>query len=143
MKASLCAIKAPSFWPAPLVKAATGEEVSAEDLGGGDTHTRISGVADHLAENDTHALEIARKCINHLNRHKAASIPLKAPEEPLYAPEDIYGVIPQDLKTPSMCAISSPILWMAPNLTSSKTLRHHAGHGLCPYPRHACGDCGQ
>lgn len=84
----------------PLVKAATGEEVSAEDLGGGDVHTRISGVADHLAENDTHALDIARKCVSHLNRHKAASIPLKAPQEPLYAPEDIYGVIPADLKTP-------------------------------------------
>ncbi len=84
----------------PLVKAATGEEVSAEDLGGGDTHTRISGVADYLAENDTHALEIARKCVSNLNRHKSAAIPLKAPEEPLYAPEDIYGVIPSDLKTP-------------------------------------------
>lgn len=84
----------------PLVKAATGEEVSAEDLGGGDTHTRISGVADYLAENDTHALEIARKCVGNLNRQKSAAIPLKAPEEPLYAPEDIYGVIPSDLKTP-------------------------------------------
>lgn len=84
----------------PLVKAATGEEVSAEDLGGGDVHTRISGVADHLAENDTHALDIARKCVSNLNRRKAAPIPLKKPEEPLFAPEDIYGVIPKDLKTP-------------------------------------------
>lgn len=84
----------------PLVKAATGEEVSAEDLGGGDVHTRVSGVADHLAENDTHALDIARKCIANLNRRKAAPIPLKKPEEPLFAPEDIYGVIPKDLKTP-------------------------------------------
>jgi 3-methylcrotonyl-CoA carboxylase beta subunit len=84
----------------PLVKAATGEEVSAEDLGGGDTHTRISGVADHLAENDQHALEIARSCVKNLNRHKHTAIPLKKPEEPLYAPEDIYGVIPSDLKTP-------------------------------------------
>lgn len=84
----------------PLVKAATGEEVSAEDLGGGDVHTRVSGVADHLAENDTHALDIARKCVSNLNRRKAAPIPLKKPEEPLFAPEDIYGVIPKDLKTP-------------------------------------------
>ena len=84
----------------PLVKAATGEEVTAEDLGGGDVHTRVSGVADHLAENDTHALEIARKCVSHLNRNKSAAIPLKKPEEPLYAPKDIYGVIPKDLKTP-------------------------------------------
>ncbi|MFP4314558.1 MAG: carboxyl transferase domain-containing protein, partial [Alphaproteobacteria bacterium] len=84
----------------PLVKAATGEEVSAEDLGGGDVHTRVSGVADHLAENDSHALDIARTCVANLNRQKAAAIPLKQPEEPLYAPEDIYGVIPKDLKTP-------------------------------------------
>ncbi|HRQ60188.1 MAG TPA: carboxyl transferase domain-containing protein, partial [Alphaproteobacteria bacterium] len=84
----------------PLVKAATGEEVSAEDLGGGDVHTRISGVADHLAENDQHALEIARRCVSNLNRHKSAAIPLQKPREPLFAPADIYGVIPKDLKTP-------------------------------------------
>jgi 3-methylcrotonyl-CoA carboxylase beta subunit len=84
----------------PLVKAATGEEVSAEDLGGGDVHTRISGVADHLAENDKHALDIARRCVGNLNRRKSVALPLKTPQEPLYAPKDIYGVIPKDLKTP-------------------------------------------
>ncbi len=84
----------------PLVKAATGEEVSAEDLGGGDVHTRISGVADHLADNDDHALEIARKSISHLNRHKLGTLRFKEPKEPLFAPEDIYGVIPADTKTP-------------------------------------------
>lgn len=84
----------------PLVKAATGEEVSAEDLGGGDVHTRVSGVADHLAENDQHALEIIRSCVSNLNRTKSNVSPLHSPEEPLYAPEDIYGVIPSDLKTP-------------------------------------------
>lgn len=84
----------------PLVKAATGEEVSAEDLGGGDVHTRVSGVADHLAENDSHALEIARQCISHLNRSKSNVTPLRKPQDPLYAPGDIYGVIPKDLKTP-------------------------------------------
>lgn len=84
----------------PLVKAATGEEVTAEELGGGDTHTRISGVADHLAENDHHALEIARASIGHLNRKKSVSLALKPPEEPLYDPKDIYGLIPKDLRTP-------------------------------------------
>lgn len=84
----------------PLVKAATGEEVSAEDLGGGDVHTRVSGVADHLAENDSHALEIARRCVSNLNRHKSAATPLQKPRDPHFAPSDIYGVIPKDLKTP-------------------------------------------
>jgi 3-methylcrotonyl-CoA carboxylase beta subunit len=84
----------------PLVKAATGEEVSAEDLGGGDVHTRISGVADHLADNDEHALSLARKAIANLNRNKGQVASFKEPEEPLYDPADIYGVIPADLKTP-------------------------------------------
>lgn len=84
----------------PLVKAATGEEVSAEDLGGGDVHTRVSGVADHLAESDEHALEIARNVVSHLNRRKQGTLNFQTPEEPLYDAEDIYGVIPPDLKTP-------------------------------------------
>ncbi len=84
----------------PLVKAATGEEVSAEDLGGGDVHTRISGVADHLADNDDHALEIARRTVSHLNRHKQGALRLQEPKEPVYDPADIYGIIPSDLKTP-------------------------------------------
>ncbi len=84
----------------PLVKAATGEEVTAEDLGGGDVHTRVSGVADHLADNDHHALEIARKVVSHLNRRKQGVINFKEPKDPLYHPEDIYGIIPPDLKTP-------------------------------------------
>ncbi len=84
----------------PLVKAATGEEVSAEDLGGGDVHTRISGVADHLAENDDHALEIVRRTVANLNRRKQGALNLKPPQEPIYNPQDIYGLIPPDLKTP-------------------------------------------
>jgi len=84
----------------PLVKAATGEEVSAEDLGGGDTHTRISGVADHLADNDHHALGIARKIVSHLNHRKQGALEIRPPQAPLYDPQDIYGVIPPDLKTP-------------------------------------------
>lgn len=84
----------------PLVKAATGEEVSAEDLGGGDVHTRVSGVADHLADNDEHALELARNSVKNLNRRKLGTLNFKEPKDPLYDPADIYGVIPPDLKTP-------------------------------------------
>ncbi len=84
----------------PLVKAATGEEVSAEELGGADVHTRLSGVADHFAENDSHALYLARRIVANLGLKK--SMPLKAvpPEDPLYDPEEIYGVIPADTRKP-------------------------------------------
>lgn len=84
----------------PLVKAATGEVVSAEDLGGGDIHTRVSGVADHLADNDHHALELTRSIVGNLNREKKHDLVLKEPKEPLYEARDIYGVIPHELKIP-------------------------------------------
>ncbi|WP_298599788.1 carboxyl transferase domain-containing protein [Zoogloea sp.] len=84
----------------PLVKAATGEVVSAEDLGGGDVHTRVSGVADHLAENDTHALHIARRIVGNLNRVKPVGLDLLSAEEPLYDPAELYGVIPTDTRKP-------------------------------------------
>jgi 3-methylcrotonyl-CoA carboxylase beta subunit len=84
----------------PLVKAATGEEVSAEELGGGDVHTRISGVSDHLAENDAHALHLARRVIANLNSVKPISLDVRAPEEPKYDPEEIYGIIPSDTRKP-------------------------------------------
>ncbi|AKU13067.1 methylcrotonoyl-CoA carboxylase beta chain, mitochondrial [Azoarcus sp. CIB] len=84
----------------PLVKAATGEVVSAEDLGGGDVHTRISGVADHLAENDAHALYIARRIVSNLNRQKPVSLKVGAGEEPIYDPEELYGIIPADPRKP-------------------------------------------
>ncbi|MBK4739191.1 carboxyl transferase domain-containing protein [Noviherbaspirillum pedocola] len=84
----------------PLVKAATGEVVSVEDLGGGDVHTRISGVADHLAENDSHALFLARRIVGSFNRTKGCNIRLEAVEEPLYDPKEIYGVIPTDTRKP-------------------------------------------
>ena len=84
----------------PLVKAATGEVVSAEDLGGGDVHTRISGVCDHLAENDHHALSIARRIISNLNWNKPTTIALASPEEPLYDPAELCGVIPTDPRKP-------------------------------------------
>jgi 3-methylcrotonyl-CoA carboxylase beta subunit len=84
----------------PLVKAATGEVVSAEDLGGGDVHTRVSGVCDHLAENDQHALQIARRIVASLNWRKTLSVEVAPVEEPLYPGEDIYGIIPTDTRKP-------------------------------------------
>ncbi len=84
----------------PLVKAATGEVVSAEDLGGADVHTRLSGVADHLAQNDAHALSIARSVVANLNRKKPEPLVRQAPVDPLYAPHEIYGVIPSDTRKP-------------------------------------------
>jgi acetyl-CoA carboxylase carboxyltransferase component len=84
----------------PLVKAATGEEVTAEELGGGDVHTRISGVADHLADDDAHALEMARDIVSHLGARRTASLDLREPVAPLYDPAEIYGVLPADIRTP-------------------------------------------
>jgi 3-methylcrotonyl-CoA carboxylase beta subunit len=84
----------------PLVKAATGEEVSAEDLGGADLHTRISGVADHFAHNDDHALALARRIVGHLNEVKRPPLELRAPAEPRYDPAEIYGIVPQDVRQP-------------------------------------------
>jgi len=84
----------------PLVKAATGEEVSAEDLGGADVHTRLSGVADYFAQNDLHALSLARNIVQHLNRRKPDQIRLHEPKEPRYPVEELYGVIPTDTRKP-------------------------------------------
>ena len=84
----------------PLVKAATGEVVSAEDLGGGDVHTRLSGVADYLAEDDAHALALARRAVAGLNITKPAQMDLQSPENPAYDPDEILGVVPADLRTP-------------------------------------------
>mgnify|MGYP005988167235 FL=1 len=84
----------------PLVKAATGEVVSAEDLGGADVHCRTSGVADHYAQNDHHALEIARSVVGNLNRVKPIEMAIKTVVEPAYAGEEIYGVVPKDSRQP-------------------------------------------
>jgi 3-methylcrotonyl-CoA carboxylase beta subunit len=84
----------------PLVKAATGEIVSAEELGGADVHTRISGVADHLAQNDHHALAIARQIVGRLNRVKALTLDITAPRDPLFPSDELYGVINADIKKP-------------------------------------------
>jgi 3-methylcrotonyl-CoA carboxylase beta subunit len=84
----------------PLVKAATGEVISAEDLGGGDLHARKSGVVDHLAENDEHALSIVRDIVGRLNTVKAVDLDLADPVPPKLDPEGLYGVIPDDVRTP-------------------------------------------
>ncbi|MFZ6727634.1 carboxyl transferase domain-containing protein [Undibacterium sp. MH2W] len=84
----------------PLVKAATGEVVTAEDLGGGDVHTRLSGVVDHLAQNDTHALSLARTIVSNLNRQKPQTVVMKEVEEPKFPASELYGVIPVDTRKP-------------------------------------------
>ena len=84
----------------PLVKAAIGEVVSAEDLGGGDVHTRLSGVADHLANDDTHALAIARNAVAHLNWRKDIVMRCIAPKPPLFDAAELHGVIPTDTRKP-------------------------------------------
>ncbi len=84
----------------PLVKAATGEEISAEDLGGGDVHTRISGVADHLAEDDPHALALVRSIVANLNRPAVSTASQQTPEDPLYPAEELLGIIPADTRKP-------------------------------------------
>jgi 3-methylcrotonyl-CoA carboxylase beta subunit len=84
----------------PLVKAATGEIVTAEDLGGGDVHTRESGVADHLAEDDDHALGLARQIVSRLNWVKQGSLACADPRPPAYDPKEIYGIVERDIRKP-------------------------------------------
>jgi 3-methylcrotonyl-CoA carboxylase beta subunit len=84
----------------PLVKAATGEVVSAEDLGGGDVHTRLSGVADYLAEDDAHALALVRRAVLSLNRTKPQTVRWEVPEDPYYDPDEILGIVPSDPRIP-------------------------------------------
>src|SRR6185369_8792958 len=84
----------------PLVKAATGEDVTAEELGGADVHTRLSGVADYLAEDDSHALRLARSIVSTLNTSKTLPSDVTEPEEPAYDPQELYGVVSADVRTP-------------------------------------------
>ncbi len=84
----------------PLVRAATGEVVTAEDLGGADLHCRTSGVTDHYAQNDAHALGIARNIVGRLNTTKTVSVAMQAPAEPLHDPEEIYGIVSADRRRP-------------------------------------------
>jgi len=84
----------------PLVKAATGEVVTAEDLGGADLHSRVSGVTDHFAVDDHHAVAIARRIVANLNGVKRPDVAVAEPRDPLYAPDEVYGVVPADTKKP-------------------------------------------
>jgi len=84
----------------PLVKAATGEDVTAEELGGADVHTRLSGVADYLAEDDAHALRLARTIVSTLNTRKSLPADVMEPEEPAYDPGELYGVVSADVRRP-------------------------------------------
>ncbi|RPJ53962.1 MAG: methylcrotonoyl-CoA carboxylase, partial [Acidobacteria bacterium] len=84
----------------PLVKAATGEEVTAEDLGGADVHTRLSGVADYFAENDDHALHLARTIVSTLHTAKRLPSDREATEDPRYDPRELYGIVNTDLRRP-------------------------------------------
>ncbi len=84
----------------PLVKAATGEEVTAEELGGADVHSRQSGVTDYYATDDGHAIGIARRIIANLNRMRRCYLELRAPRDPLFAADELYGIVPADARTP-------------------------------------------
>jgi hypothetical protein len=84
----------------PLVKAATGEVVTSEELGGGDVHARTSGVSDYLADNDEEALDMVREMISNLNRKKSLEYSLRAPKDPLYSADEIYGIVSKDSKKP-------------------------------------------
>ena len=84
----------------PLVTAATGEVVDAETLGGADVHTAISGVADHFAEDDRHALQIARDIVGNFNRRKQLPLATREVREPLYPAEELYGIVPRDTRRP-------------------------------------------
>jgi 3-methylcrotonyl-CoA carboxylase beta subunit len=84
----------------PLVRAATGEVVSAEELGGAEVHSKVSGVTDHMADNDLHALAIARRIVGHLTTVKQPALRTAAPAEPLYDPQELYGIIPADTRKP-------------------------------------------
>src|SRR5262245_36527646 len=84
----------------PLVKAATGEVISAEELGGADTHGRRSGVVDHVAQDDEHALTIVRRIVGNLNTTKTHDLTLSDPEPPAYDPDELYGIVPPDVRAP-------------------------------------------
>ena len=104
----------------PLVKAATGETVTAEDLGGGDLHTRVSGVADTLARDDAHALALARRAVANLGRRAKAGADIVAARAPLYAAEEITDVVPSICAASMTCAKFSPASSTVPNSTSSR-----------------------
>jgi 3-methylcrotonyl-CoA carboxylase beta subunit len=115
----------------PLVKAATGETVSAEDLGGGDLHTRVSGVADALARDDAHALALARRAVGNLNRPPKRAIEAWKPVEPLYPADELMRIAPLDQRK----QVGVRRLQAA--------LRDHARHRICKAFGHADWHCRQ
>jgi len=122
------------------VKAATGETVTAEELGGADIHTSTSGVADHLAKSEEDALERARACIGNLNWHKGDWLKTQEPREPLYPVEDLYGIVPTDLKTPYDVREVIARLVDGSEFDEFKgPLRDHPGLWLRTLGGHACG----
>jgi 3-methylcrotonyl-CoA carboxylase beta subunit len=125
----------------PLVKAATGEIVSAEDLGGGDAHTRLSGVADHLAQNDPHALALARQAVATLrNRPKRPAVQLREPRLPRFDAPELYGVIPTDVRKPyDVREIIARVVDDVRVPRIQAAVRRHAGLRLCAHRGHAGG----
>ena len=122
----------------PLVKAATGEIVTAEELGGADVHTRLSGVADHMAMDDAHALELARRAIANLNSQKPFSVTLQTPEAPLYDPDELMGVVPGDLKTPyDIREVLARVVDGSRFDEFKARYRSNAGDRLCPHSRYS------
>jgi 3-methylcrotonyl-CoA carboxylase beta subunit len=120
----------------PLVKASIGEEVSAEDLGGGLMHATRSGVTDHLADDDKHALELCRSIIENLNDTRRPVCSLTTPEEPLYDPHELYGILPPTTRQPfDMREVIARLV--------DGSRWHHAGMRLCPHRGLSCGYSGQ
>ena len=128
----------------PLVKAATGESVSAEELGGAEVHTRQSGVADHYALNDEHALEIVRNIVANLNTVKKVDIALREPRPPAYDPAELDGVLPASLMTQyDTREVIARLVDASRDGRVQGQLRADAGDGLCPHRGAAGGDPGQ
>jgi hypothetical protein len=103
----------------PLVKAATGEEVSVEELGGADMHTSVSGTGDYFASSELHALAIARDVVARFNRIPKAAVDHVAPEPPAYDPSELYGIIPRTRACNSICARLLRAWWMAAASTNT------------------------
>ena len=128
----------------PLLKAATGEIVSAEDLGGGDVHTRLSGVADYLAEDDAHALALARRAVGNLNRAAPTNVQWQTSEDPVYDPEDLLGVVPTDLRQPyDIREVIARVVDGSRFDEFKARFRRDIGHGLCPFAGLSHRNCGQ
>ncbi|MCZ7672228.1 MAG: hypothetical protein M5U34_36435 [Chloroflexi bacterium] len=128
----------------PLVKAATGEEVTAEDLGGADVHTRLSGVADHFAEDETAALEKVREIGSYLNRRKQMPVAMQTPEDPAYDPEELYGIIPADPRHQyDVREVIARLVDGSRFQRVQSPLRHDDCVRFCPHFGDSGGHCGE